>query len=415
MPQTLYALSASDAKRTAGPTIRGFAYQFDHTILRVLGASKGEVVRVEGLEDVDIFGNEVTSSVQVKYYESRSFTPRAFREPILQMLKSYAAGRTHNYVLYVHTGRASAPPRSLTTDQLKDALTHSLRSGETVEHWTDFTTTTLESFRAALTLEHGVSFDAQVSATQSALESALGCTREDVRALFHPSAREFIQGVAMRPNETDRLLTRAALLDAVPVKKVIYARWHKEAVSQEVYRRAVTRRLKEVGVSKASKMRGIVVTVDDGSVEEVISLAVALTKNFGVGVALSTAKPWTLFAEGSVEAVNEVKAGLIAQNIQFNDGFESISFNPGLFALPPVVNVKKGTSLMTKASYQIRVLTAANAQSLCNDLVSRLDVLVSVGNASPLPSTVANSEALLLVDATASEARSLLEATWRAP
>ena len=53
--------------RSANATIKGYFYQFDHTILRLLAAaSQQSSVVIEGIEDVDLDAGDDSALVQCK-------------------------------------------------------------------------------------------------------------------------------------------------------------------------------------------------------------------------------------------------------------------------------------------------------------------------------------------------------------
>lgn len=54
--------------RDAVDTITGYYYQFDYYILKLLKADDNDLICIEGIEDVDITGNNGTSAIQCKYY-----------------------------------------------------------------------------------------------------------------------------------------------------------------------------------------------------------------------------------------------------------------------------------------------------------------------------------------------------------
>ena len=62
------------SKRSAEATIKGFLYQFDLTILKILkGARLASSVVVEGVEDIDQVFDDHVEYIQCKYYEGSSY------------------------------------------------------------------------------------------------------------------------------------------------------------------------------------------------------------------------------------------------------------------------------------------------------------------------------------------------------
>lgn len=358
------ALTARDVARSAAPTIRGYAYQFDHAILQLLRSSGAERIRIEGVEDVDVLGGDASSAMQIKYLASARYTsPKTLREPVLEMLRSFAGGRKWRYILHVYFG-SGAPPTTLSLDQLKDALTVRRSGGEIQHLYSDFEESVLQEFAGHLEVRAGQAYEAQRAQVTTELASALGCADEDARDLYYALAMTLVQGRAMARAETDRVLTRVEFLAEISIRHVVYARWHKEVVKADAYYAALVRRLRASGFGKPTRSRGIAVMVTQTSIEQAIQLGQSLARDFTGSRRLSTAKPWTVILVGEPEPVRQVKAGLIRADIRINDGYETIDFLPDALLGPPVLNVVGQSAVIAKASFGLRVVSAISVPLL---------------------------------------------------
>lgn len=80
------------ATRDAVSTLKGYYYQFDFFILKLLQASTDDtVVVMEGIEDVDIKTASETTAIQCKYYAGTDYNHSKIAEPIRYMLKGYVS------------------------------------------------------------------------------------------------------------------------------------------------------------------------------------------------------------------------------------------------------------------------------------------------------------------------------------
>ncbi|KGL43402.1 hypothetical protein BMT55_14085 [Listeria newyorkensis] len=88
--------------RDATATIKGYFYQFDYSILKLLKASGNATVCIEGIEDVDILNIDEKISIQCKYYEATEYNHSIIGKPIRFMLKHFAENRGNpiKYMLY---------------------------------------------------------------------------------------------------------------------------------------------------------------------------------------------------------------------------------------------------------------------------------------------------------------------------
>lgn len=89
--------------RDAIDTLRGYYYQFDYFILKLLTATcDDDVVTLEGIEDIDIQTATETTAVQCKYYAGTKYNHSVIAQPIRFMLKGFVnhSGAPLKYQLY---------------------------------------------------------------------------------------------------------------------------------------------------------------------------------------------------------------------------------------------------------------------------------------------------------------------------
>jgi hypothetical protein len=73
--------------RSAINTIKGYFYQFDYSILRILELyNNDESVTIEHIEDIDIHSADETTAIQCKYYEKTEYNHSIIAKPIRFML-----------------------------------------------------------------------------------------------------------------------------------------------------------------------------------------------------------------------------------------------------------------------------------------------------------------------------------------
>ena len=78
------------ASRAANATIKGYYYQFDTTILKILELKNdNDFVTVEGIEDIDIHTANDVTAVQCKYLSKPKLINSVIREPIMLMIDNF--------------------------------------------------------------------------------------------------------------------------------------------------------------------------------------------------------------------------------------------------------------------------------------------------------------------------------------
>lgn len=146
--------------RDAIDTLRGYYYQFDYFILKLLTADNDDdMITLEGIEDVDIQSVTETTAVQCKYYAGTDYNHSKIAQPIRFMLKGFVnhVGLPLNYKLY---GFYKSGTEKLTLPLTLDFVK---------KH---FLTYTSEKVKHEFHIDEGIS-DAQISDFISHLEVSL--------------------------------------------------------------------------------------------------------------------------------------------------------------------------------------------------------------------------------------------------
>lgn len=357
-PRPLPPLTERQIKRSASSTIAGYQYQFERSVVEVLGLSAGEKVRVEGIEDIDIWA-ESPSVVQVKYYQGQRWSPSSVRDAVHELLRSFAEGLHVTYVLYVHFGSGDVPPDCFSLEELKECLTYRPKKKPVERLYEEFEEKQLIEFTKYFKIIAGVSLDEQRKITTSAIAAALQCGEDEAEALHRMRAVQFLHEVAVHKEEGLRAVTRDDLLRLLGNREIFYNKWHKEAIGHERFIQATTKKLRAANFNTSRMYRGVLLEVTEENLVGVCRLAAELARDMSGTLRLRTtaAKPWTLILRGDEELVMSVKRSLIRESIAFNDGFEHLHFSPELFIEPAVVNGKGRTDRLFRSSHVIRVIS----------------------------------------------------------
>lgn len=357
-PSSLPALTQRQSDRSAGATIAGYQYQFERSVVEVLNLQDGEKLRVEGIEDIDIW-TETPSVVQVKYFHGQRWSISTIRSAVFELLKSFISGLHVEYVLYVHFGSGDTPPEKLSLEELKECLTYRPRNKPTVLLYEGINDEQLEAFIDSFQIVTGVSLDEQRVLTSSAIADALGCDLEEAELLHRMRAVQFLYEIAIKKKEELRVVTRVDLLKLLGDREIFYNRWHKKVVGRERFIGAATKKLKSAGFSNPNTYRGILLEVSQDSLDAVARLASELAHDMNGSAKRRTtaAKPWTIILRGSNEHIAAVKKALIEEEQPLNDGFEHLHFSPELFIEPAVVKSTGKGDRLSKASHVVRIIS----------------------------------------------------------
>jgi len=89
--------------REAIDTIKGYYYQFDYFILKLLEENnKDAYIYLEGIEDIDIENIDSRIAVQCKYYDKTEYRHSVIKNPIIEMFKHYSKDKKNNIQYYIY-------------------------------------------------------------------------------------------------------------------------------------------------------------------------------------------------------------------------------------------------------------------------------------------------------------------------
>jgi hypothetical protein len=329
-----------------------------------LNSDSGDEITVEGCEDIDSNNGVTAESTQCKYFASRKYSLSGLREPLLPMLRSFAAGKTWKYTLYVHYPDSTGAPDRLTVNELKQSLTEQKRKPpSTVLHYKEYNDVVLQDFVDNFNLVIGPSFEQQQDNVHQALKAHVGGSIDDARYLHYGNSLACVMDLAMEPNQADRTITRSTFIERINKRPALFDQWNRELLGKEKFIRATQSRIKKAGLLAPTRRRLIVIDATGAASQNSVAskmfhiVETLATDLYGPGT-LKSHKPWTILLEGDLEDVIEVKRQLATAGITFNDGYEDLEFNPTLFNADPIINTKGGSRKIEKTSYHIRLVRA---------------------------------------------------------
>lgn len=340
--------------RSATATIKGYFYQFDQTIVRLLEATKQGSITVEGVEDIDLDDGDESAFVQCKYYEGTEYNHSVIKDAVIHMLRHFhAAGcpsdQVFRYRLHGHYhGGQHKLPLPLTDEFLKEHfLTYTKdKQVHKVHEELAITDEQLAAFRALLDIDvNAQSYGDQQATALKLLESEIPeCTAGDAPSFFYPMAINVVQGLAIEADEAKRKITKDQFLKAINRKDVVFSGWLREHLGREYFARMVRRKYFYFGKTKVPKASRFFV-IDMGDEYEVVKASRMLVrlgqffshKEHQRTPATDRFCPYVLLRGVTPEQLIELKASLLSQGVAFNDGypFHGAEFSPAMLAAAP--------------------------------------------------------------------------------
>ena len=347
-------LGLNVTERSATATIKGYLYQFDQTIVRLLEATKHGSVTVEGVEDIDLDDGDESAFVQCKYYEGTEYNHSVIKEAVIHMLRHFhAAGCPTNqafkYRLYgYYRGGQHKLTHPLTDEFLKEHfLTYTKeKQVHKVHEELKITDVQLADFRGLLDIDvNALSYDDQQAKLLKLLESEIPeCTSGDSSTFFYPMAINVVQGLAIEADEAKRKITKDQFLKAIDRKDVVFSAWLREHLGREYFARMVRRKYFYFGRTKMPKAARFFVIdmTNEYEVGRATRMLVRIGQFFSHKELQRTPAadrfcPYVLLRGVMPDQLIELKASLWEQGVVFNDGYpyQGAEFLPNMLAADP--------------------------------------------------------------------------------
>lgn len=234
--------------RAANATIKGYFYQFDHSIIQLLTlANMHDIVRIEGTEDIDIITENEETLIQCKYYEGSDYNHSIIKDAIIQMLKHFKengakSASTIKYRIYGHyrSGHAKLP----TIIDVDFAKQHFFTYKEKkllheVHNELGVSDSELSTFLKFLEIDiNAKNYRDQSNHILDFLKAKLpNHGQDDLECFYYPLALDVIRKLAINPNESERAITGKKFLECINKKEIIFDSWLIKYLGDEAYKK----------------------------------------------------------------------------------------------------------------------------------------------------------------------------------
>ncbi len=386
--------------RAAVATIKGYYYQFDTSILKLLELiNDSDSITVEGIEDIDINTATETSTIQCKYLSKPKFINSAVREPICLMLDHFFNSSTTNnlnYVLYTHFGN-EIPGNEPTINlfKLKEILTYT--ENKVKKHYEiekGISDPQLNAFLANFKLVFGKEFETQQKEVIQKLKNKFSCTDFEADTLYYNNSLRIVIDRAIERNESQRVITKLEFIEGIDCRKKLFNEWFIKLRTKKEYLKITAQALRATRALDPIRTKFIVIgneilNANNSELPIEIFIENLSSKYFKPNSALRNAKPLTIVLDCDTTILHDIKRNLISKEIIYNDGFEEIGFSSYVFNREPIINTTRNGTKISKSSYSLKLITR-------NSLISNLatiqppTVLFNFSR-DDLPSVFANS------------------------
>lgn len=230
------------SSRSANATIKGYMYQFDEAIFKILTSTKVQDVLIEDIEDIDIESQAGREVIQCKYLPSKTYSLATIRDAILPMLvnmleRKQKKLKLFRYRLYAYFSDKSPQIFSLSLQELKDCLVLHKRDGEVINYQADLkaTDTDLSEFLNHLQIEFAEDYGVHRNKVLVLIETAYCCTDSAEIELYYNNALATVSLAAADSNLENRKITKKRFIAKTKTKEVLYSIWRLQELGKEKY------------------------------------------------------------------------------------------------------------------------------------------------------------------------------------
>jgi hypothetical protein len=250
-------MTESDNNREASATIRGYIYQFDATIRKILASSAGDLCTVEGVEDFDIHTDDLSTYFQCKYYAAQKLTPSTLRDAILPMLKNYISFKINErvnkrYHLYGYFKDSSYENTEISSDTLKKIMVRREKVQDqsegssykvvNIQEEIGATNEDIEGFVLQFSLEFAVEYEEHKRTVIAEIGLATGLSAFESETYMYPSALTLISSLACEDAAERRTIGKDAFLQKIRPNRALYSFWSLREKNTQSYCREMRTR-----------------------------------------------------------------------------------------------------------------------------------------------------------------------------
>ena len=329
-----------DKQREATASIRGYLYQLDAALLKVLSAGLDDQIVIEGIEDFDHYsGDEITYS-QVKYYAGKELTNSVLREPLFKLFQHFAkldteARKNRKYVLYGFYADVKISTDELTVDRFKEAMgigefiadaqgvkrLHKKSLIDPVAAPDDLIEDFCKSFRIVVSKEY---FEHRGDVIK-AVKKAQGISILEAEGFHYPRAFDLIATMATKADHRDRTTSLRAVQQHLAGTRAVHSQWLLREKDGNEYGRHM-RRLYFTPSNSAGVVRAFVLEVGKADSSAICDQIHEIARKWSSAKSKTTPNadryaPYIVLRDATAKLISDVKNELFDTGTVFVDGF----------------------------------------------------------------------------------------------
>lgn len=341
------------SNRSATDTIKGYFYQFDYSIKKMLESPNPyDSITIEGVEDIDLESATDETAIQCKYYAKTEYNHSVIAKPIRFMLSHFITEKRNGktplkYSLYgYYKGGHNKLTLPITvTDLINNFLTYTEDKVKQYHHTNiGATDIDLNDFIDNLEIDiNAQEYSEQLKSILDLLKSSFNCNDFEAEHFYYNSALNAVRELAIQNKVIDRVITKAEFLNKINTKSILFNQWFIEY-------KGLKRHFKELraeyftALNSSSFDRFFLIEIDHSQYlrTELKELIFILSKKWSK-ISRREANPFCpyIYIHGLPESeLVDLKRELASEGFAFTDGFifQGAEFNPKFILIKPDFN-----------------------------------------------------------------------------
>lgn len=321
------------SKRSAEHSIKGFYYQFDTTIQKILQQNNPDkYVTVEGIEDIDIHND----LYQVKYYENTNGTDSVLRKHIQAMLKHYKSnidsGSQYDYILYAYYMNHSTINKKFDLARVKKIMQYKDKkiSKNFIEEY-GISDHELQGFIERFTLELSTIFGEHQENTLNIIKSELAINEDRIAEITYNNFLKIILDLAIKKNIKDRKINKNEFIEKGNNTKDIYYILYARIKGSNKYIKLIHNQYFKSKLNLPNITRIFIFNCSIDSCDEVIQALYAIETKFYSyrSKTIISKAPYVFFNKIDRKILLSIKQKICADNKRLHDGhcYQDAEFN----------------------------------------------------------------------------------------
>lgn len=351
--------------RSAYSSIKGYSYQFLHTISDILTSSSdsNNVFTIEGIEDLDIENAEEKVLIQYKFHEEQAFVNSKVAKPIALMFNHFLDNQDKQikYKLFIFLADNSLPDLDVeillsilklksSTDNIDPNKKSMVKNLEIVA-----------KFKLKLEWKLTQNYEVLENNVITKLASLNRLTNDESKILYLSNAIKIIIDYARQQNEILRQTTKGEFIEKLNTcKDVIYAGYLLREKGFSKLKSVIKEQKKTFNVKPNTS--DFIINICDINRDQLPFLILELLKKFCYKGSKSDHKPLTFIIDCDKTRYHEFKAKVheyfVSNNesIKINDGYEDYTFSTSLFNEQPLCSTNRAGNKFENLSFNFKLL-----------------------------------------------------------